>query len=52
MVTTDYFEYGTSANRLDKEGAAVEMGDAVLGLLCSEFDDPLTGRSSVTCPIQ
>jgi hypothetical protein len=40
ILTTDYFEYGTSANRLDREGAAVEMGDAVLGLLCSELDDP------------
>ena len=40
ILTTDYFEYGTSTNRLDQEGAAVEMGDAVLGLLCSELDDP------------
>ncbi len=40
ILTTDYFEYGTSTNRLDKEGAAVEMGDAVLGLLCSELDAP------------
>jgi nucleoside phosphorylase len=40
ILTTDYFEYGTSANRLDKEGAAVEMGDAALGLACSELADP------------
>jgi Phosphorylase superfamily len=40
ILTTDYFEYGTSENRLDKEGAAVEMGDAALGLACSELDDP------------
>jgi hypothetical protein len=40
ILTTDFFEYGTSANRLDKEGCAVEMGDAVLGLLCSELDHP------------
>ena len=32
ILTTDYFEYGTSGNRFDLEGAAVEMGDAVLGL--------------------
>ena len=37
ILTTDYFEYGTSSNRLDKEGAAVEMGDAVLGMACSEL---------------
>jgi hypothetical protein len=40
ILTTDYFEYGTSANRLDKEGAAVEMGDAALGLAVSELADP------------
>ncbi len=40
ILTTDYFEYGTSTNRLDKEGAAVEMGDAALGLACSEMADP------------
>jgi hypothetical protein len=32
ILTTDYFEFGTSANHLDQEGAAVEMGDAVLGM--------------------
>ena len=36
ILTTDYFEYGTTANRLDHEGAAVEMGDAALGLACSD----------------
>jgi nucleoside phosphorylase len=40
ILTTDYFEYGTTTNRLDKEGAAVEMGDAALGLACSEVAQP------------
>jgi hypothetical protein len=40
ILTTDYFEYGTSANRLDRVGAAVEMGDAALGLAVSELDRP------------
>ena len=40
ILTTDYFEYGTTVNRLDEEGAAVEMGDAALGLACSELDSP------------
>jgi nucleoside phosphorylase len=40
ILTTDFFEYGTSANRLDREGAAVEMGDAALGLACAELADP------------
>lgn len=37
ILTTDYFEYGTTVNRLDREGAAVEMGDAALGLACEEL---------------
>jgi nucleoside phosphorylase len=40
ILTTDYFEYGTSANQLDEEGAGVEMGDAALGLACSELQHP------------
>ena len=40
ILTTDFFEFGTSANRLDAEGCGVEMGDAVLGLACSELEDP------------
>jgi hypothetical protein len=40
ILTTDYFEYGTTTNRLDREGAAVEMGDAALGLACSELRRP------------
>jgi len=40
VLTTDFFEFGTSSNHLGKEGCAVEMGDAVLGLLCSELPNP------------
>lgn len=40
VLTTDFFEFGTSANHLDEEGCAVEMGDAVLGLLCDELPNP------------
>lgn len=40
ILTTDYFEYGTTKNRLDRFGAAVEMGDAALGLACSELPTP------------
>jgi hypothetical protein len=38
ILTTDYFEFGTTANGLWKEGCGVEMGDAVLGLAASELD--------------
>jgi hypothetical protein len=37
VLTTDFFEFGTSANALDQQGCVVEMGDAVLGLLCAEL---------------
>jgi hypothetical protein len=37
ILTTDYFEYGTTTNHLDGEGAGVEMGDAALGLAVSEL---------------
>lgn len=40
IVTTDFFEFGTSANNMEKVGAAMEMGDAVLGLACEEIDNP------------
>ncbi len=41
ILTTDTFEFGTTVNRLDKAGMAVEMDDAVLGLVCSETKSPL-----------
>jgi hypothetical protein len=36
ILTTDFFEFGTSTNKLENEGAACEMGDAVLGLIVDE----------------
>lgn len=40
ILTTDYFEYGTTTNGLDQLGSAVEMGDAALGLACTELTHP------------
>lgn len=40
ILTTDFFEFGTSKNNLDKLGMAVEMDDACLGLACSEMKSP------------
>lgn len=38
ILTTDYFEFSNSTNNnLASEGCGVEMGDAVLGLVCSEL---------------
>lgn len=39
MLTTDFFEFGTSSNHLEQEGCGVEMGDAVLGLVVKEMQD-------------
>ena len=40
VITTDFFDFGTSTNGLDKIGIAVEMDDAVLGLVCSQMQSP------------
>lgn len=40
ILSTDYFEFGTSTNRLDRYGSGIEMGDAVLGLACQDLDAP------------
>jgi Phosphorylase superfamily len=33
MLTTDFFEFGTSTNGMEQVGCGVEMGDAVFGLV-------------------
>lgn len=40
ILTTDYFEFGTSTNHLSNQGCGVEMGDAVLGLVAEGMADP------------
>ena len=39
ILTTDYFEFGTSTNGLGAEGCGVEMGDAVLGMVVGELGE-------------
>lgn len=39
ILTTDFFEFGNSVNHLEEQGAGVEMGDAVLGLVAAELGD-------------
>lgn len=39
ILTTDFFEFGTSTNKLEEEGSGCEMGDAVLGLVVQELRD-------------
>ena len=34
ILTTDFFEYGTTTNELWKEGCCVEMDDAVIAMVC------------------
>lgn len=40
MLSTDFFEFGTSKNNLFTEGSGMEMGDAALGLACSRLVNP------------
>jgi nucleoside phosphorylase len=40
ILTTDTFLFGTSKNKLYKKGVAVEMDDAVLGLVCKAMAKP------------
>jgi hypothetical protein len=40
VLTTDYFEFGTDSNGLQNDGIAVEMDDAVLGLVTSTLPHP------------
>lgn len=37
ILTTDFFEFGTSHNKLEQIGSGVEMGDAVLGLVVEDL---------------
>jgi len=37
ILTTDFFEYGTTTNHLDQIGCGVEMGDAVLGMVVASL---------------
>jgi hypothetical protein len=37
ILTTDFFEFGTSTNGLENVGCGVEMGDAVLGMVVDEM---------------
>lgn len=39
ILSTDFFEFGTTTNGLWKHGCALEMGDAVLGLAAQELGD-------------
>lgn len=39
ILTTDFFEFGTSTNALHLQGCGVEMGDAVLGMVVKELRD-------------
>ncbi len=48
VLTTDFFEFGTTADELGDKGCAIELGDAVLGLACSERARP-PAWASVRC---
>jgi nucleoside phosphorylase len=37
ILSTDFFEFGTSGNNLGELGCGIEMGDAALGMVCEEL---------------
>ena len=41
ILTTDYFEFGTTRNDLHNYGCCVEMDDAVIGMVCSRWPNPV-----------
>lgn len=64
VLSTDFFEFGTSGNRLGEKGCAIEMGDAALGLVCEQLgaaaprwlvvrnlSDPLINSDLPTAPV-
>ena len=40
ILTTDSFEFGTSSNGMGDIGCSLEMGDAVLGMVAHDMDNP------------
>lgn len=51
IITTDYFEYGTTENNLDEIGCAVEMGDALVAKVCHEHGVPFGFIRNVSDPV-
>ncbi|WP_256519353.1 hypothetical protein [Bradyrhizobium sp. WD16] len=51
ILTTDFFEFGTTVNQLDKYGAAVEMGDAAVALACDQAGVPFGFVRNVSDPV-
>lgn len=44
ILTTDFFEFGTTRNGLEREGCACEMGDAVIGRVIDELNEERDGE--------
>jgi nucleoside phosphorylase len=51
IITTDCFEYGTTENKLDALGCAVEMGDALVGMVCHDHNIPFGFIRNVSDPV-
>ncbi len=51
IITTDCFEYGTTENNLDALGCAVEMGDALVAMVCYEHKIPFGFIRNVSDPV-
>ena len=51
IITTDSFEFGTTENDLGALGCAVEMGDALVGMVCHQHDIPFGFIRNVSDPV-
>jgi nucleoside phosphorylase len=51
ILTTDFFEFGTTVNGLDKIGSAVEMGDAAVAMTCDQAGVPFGFVRNVSDPV-
>lgn len=51
LITTDSFMFGTTTNNLDRLGCIVEMDDAVIGMVCQEYDTPFGFVRNVSDPV-
>lgn len=51
LLTTDFFEYGTTSANLHKEGCCVEMDDAVVAMICDERSVPYCFVRNISDPV-
>lgn len=51
ILTTDFFEFGTTTNRLHEIGCCVEMDDAVVAMVCQELGVEFGFARNISDPV-